>query len=165
MLRVQRRGKFVRAYPENQEFNAETRGREAAEKRQLLDFITLRHSVSALKMPECVNPKRTVMLHTFRTTLRQFAGVIILALLLACRPNAADAPRASATAQRYDLKGKVISVDKPQKRVTLEHEEIPGYMDAMTMPFAIRDGEMLGRPAGKGALAKPAGARGTERPL
>ena len=88
-----------------------------------------------------------IMLLTFRTTLRNFAGiatVLALALLIACRPNATPAPRTSATAQRYDLKGKVISVDKPQKRVMLEHEEIPGYMDAMTMPFAIRDGEMLG---------------------
>ena len=78
-----------------------------------------------------------IMLLTFRTTLHNFAGiatVLALALLIACRPNATPAPRTSATAQRYDLKGKVISVDKPQKRVTLRmgqpSEPIPGATPA-----------------------------------
>jgi protein SCO1/2 len=41
--------------------------------------------------------------------------------------------------QRYDLKGKVVSVDKAKEQVTLAHEPVEGYMDAMTMPFTVRD--------------------------
>jgi Cu/Ag efflux protein CusF len=37
--------------------------------------------------------------------------------------------------QRYDLKGKVTSVDKRGRTVTIAHEAIEGYMDAMAMPF------------------------------
>jgi protein SCO1/2 len=56
-----------------------------------------------------------------------------------CRaPNSTNSSEASPNAKRYDLKGKVMAVDKAEKRVTIEHEEIGDYMDAMTMPFAVR---------------------------
>jgi protein SCO1/2 len=51
---------------------------------------------------------------------------------LACR-------RRSANEKRYDLKGKVIAVDKLNRTATIAHEEIPGYMPAMTMPFYVKD--------------------------
>lgn len=41
--------------------------------------------------------------------------------------------------RRFDLKGKVISVDRDHGQVTLAHEEIKGFMDAMTMPFTVKD--------------------------
>lgn len=41
--------------------------------------------------------------------------------------------------KRYELKGKVVSVEKAQKQVTVAHEEIPGFMAAMTMPFRVGD--------------------------
>jgi protein SCO1/2 len=41
--------------------------------------------------------------------------------------------------QRYDLRGKVVSVDKAQRQVTIAHEEVKGYMPAMTMPFQLKD--------------------------
>lgn len=46
---------------------------------------------------------------------------------------------ASADAKRYPLKGTVVAVDKAKKKATIKHEEIPGYMDAMTMDFPIKD--------------------------
>src|SRR5262245_27724545 len=48
-------------------------------------------------------------------------------------------PEASSAAQRYEIKGKVVSVDKANQKVTIAHEEIKGYMDAMTMPFTLFD--------------------------
>jgi protein SCO1/2 len=41
--------------------------------------------------------------------------------------------------QRYELHGKVVSVDKAQRQVTVAHEEVKGYMPAMTMPFTLKD--------------------------
>ena len=41
--------------------------------------------------------------------------------------------------QRYDLKGKVVSVDRSLKTATIAHEAIPGFMDAMTMSFVVKD--------------------------
>ena len=39
--------------------------------------------------------------------------------------------------RRFDLKGKVVSVDRARRQVTLDHEQIKGFMDAMTMPFNV----------------------------
>ena len=44
-----------------------------------------------------------------------------------------------APEKRFELKGKVVSVNKAQRQVTLDHEQIPGFMDAMTMPFSVRE--------------------------
>jgi len=39
--------------------------------------------------------------------------------------------------QRYDLKGKVLSVEAEKHQVTVAHEEIKGYMPAMTMAYTV----------------------------
>jgi protein SCO1 len=44
---------------------------------------------------------------------------------------------------RYELKGKVVAVDLEKGKVTVEHEEVQGFMGAMTMPFPVRDTEAL----------------------
>lgn len=49
----------------------------------------------------------------------------------------------SADAKRYDLKGKVLAVDRAKGEVTVEHEEVKGYMAAMTMDFPLRDADAL----------------------
>jgi protein SCO1/2 len=48
-------------------------------------------------------------------------------------------PTRSPTEKRYDLKGKVVSVEKDQHLVTIAHEDIKDYMPAMTMPFTVKD--------------------------
>lgn len=57
----------------------------------------------------------------------------------ACQKSQTQNLNASAEARRYDLKGKVVSVDKAKKKAKIAHEEIPGFMDAMTMDFPIKD--------------------------
>lgn len=48
-------------------------------------------------------------------------------------------------ATRYPIAGKVVEVDAPSRTVTLAHEDIPGFMPAMTMPFVVleRDAALL----------------------
>lgn len=62
--------------------------------------------------------------------------VILLGLtaLLSCR-----SPRPATGEQRYELKGKVVSFDRQKHKVTIQHGDIPGYMEAMTMPFTLKD--------------------------
>jgi protein SCO1/2 len=68
-------------------------------------------------------------------------AVVILAtasiLIPACRP------RAAGPEQRYPVKGTVVSVDKRGSTATIAHEAIPGYMEAMTMPFKLKDERLL----------------------
>jgi protein SCO1 len=72
-----------------------------------------------------------------------FYGIRCTALVLALLLPAACRPRANGPEERYPIKGKVVSVDKRGSTVSIAHEEIPGYMDAMTMPFDLKDRRLL----------------------
>lgn len=43
----------------------------------------------------------------------------------------------------YKLRGKVVSSDAATGEVTLNHEAIAGFMDAMTMPYKLRDASIV----------------------
>jgi protein SCO1/2 len=61
--------------------------------------------------------------------------MLILALALAgCK---------GATDKEYDVKGKVVAVNPDKPSVTLDHEDIPGLMNAMTMEFDVPDRKLL----------------------
>lgn len=71
---------------------------------------------------------------------------IVAALLMvssACnraQKQAESAPSSvqASTAKRYHMKGKVVSVDKESKMAIIDGEAIPGFMDAMTMPYLVK---------------------------
>jgi Cu/Ag efflux protein CusF len=44
---------------------------------------------------------------------------------------------------RYELKGVIKSVNKPQKSAVIRHEKVGDYMEPMTMPFFIKDENAL----------------------
>ena len=44
----------------------------------------------------------------------------------------------------YHLRGKVVSTDAATGEVTVNHEAIPGFMEAMTMPYKLKDASILG---------------------
>ncbi|HKA21786.1 MAG TPA: SCO family protein [Blastocatellia bacterium] len=44
---------------------------------------------------------------------------------------------------QYQLKGKVVEINRKDKLVTISHDDIPGYMVAMTMPFKLKDERLL----------------------
>ena len=62
-----------------------------------------------------------------------------LALLAvgACLWFGGSCNRKSANERRYELKGKVVAVEKEKSLVTISHEDIKGFMPAMTMPFTV----------------------------
>jgi protein SCO1/2 len=41
--------------------------------------------------------------------------------------------------QRFDLRGKVLKLDKDAGTVTVQHEAIPGFMAAMIMDYPVKD--------------------------
>ena len=51
--------------------------------------------------------------------------------------------RHSANEKRYDLKGKVVAVEKDKRLVTIAHDDIKDYMPGMVMPFTVKDDEPL----------------------
>jgi len=76
---------------------------------------------------------------------RAFSFLLLFSMAL---NFSACGPRRSANEKRYPLKGKVVAVDVANHSVTLAHEDIVGYMPAMTMPFKIKDDANL-------AMVKP----------
>jgi protein SCO1 len=74
------------------------------------------------------------------------AGLLLALAASACNkpPAASDASPQSA-AKRYPLKGKVVSVDLASGTANVAAESIPGFMDAMTMPYEIHPPTELGQ--------------------
>ena len=76
--------------------------------------------------------KKTVML----VLLAAYALLVIN--LSGCQPQPHERVR-SATEKHYDLKGKVVLVEKDKHAITVAHEDIKDYMTGMTMPFAVNE--------------------------
>lgn len=47
------------------------------------------------------------------------------------------------TAKHYALHGKIMSIDKLGHELIIDHDAIPGFMEAMTMPYPVSDNAML----------------------
>lgn len=71
--------------------------------------------------------------------MRHLALIIFSAFLLSSCQQATTQNTSPGEVKRFDLKGKVVSVDREKKKAKIDHEAIPGYMDAMTMDFPIHE--------------------------
>lgn len=66
-------------------------------------------------------------------------------------PTATNPTANSTAAASHDIRGEIVSIDLPRKILLIHHEEIPGYMPAMTMEFTaagidlatLREGQHL----------------------
>ena len=56
-------------------------------------------------------------------------------------PAPASAPAAAPTKDRYPLTGVIRAVDVEKRKLTVQHEEVHGYMPAMTMEFLVAPGD------------------------
>jgi protein SCO1/2 len=78
---------------------------------------------------------------------RLLASALLSFVALAGCHSGQQAPTQSAASQNfkvYKLRGKVVSTDASKGEVTLNHEAIPGFMEAMTMPYKLKDASILG---------------------
>jgi protein SCO1/2 len=72
---------------------------------------------------------------------RLLLPVVLIAVLAAgCTGSN---PAGKEKDKTYELHGKVVAVDLEKKTVKIDHEDIPGLMPAMTMPFHVDDAKML----------------------
>ena len=80
--------------------------------------------------------------------------LVCLGILAACGPSPSaqsrNATNAKAPTQakdtgvkRYALTGRVVTIDKASHSVTVDGDEIPGFMAAMTMPYQVKDASAL----------------------
>jgi len=59
--------------------------------------------------------------------------------LLCCVLLAGCQSKPQPQGKRYEMNGTVVSVDKPHSSAIISHEEIKGYMEAMTMSYTLKD--------------------------
>ena len=45
--------------------------------------------------------------------------------------------------RRYEVRGQVLGVDAERREILVDHEDIPGFMPAMTMPYKVNDTALL----------------------
>jgi len=76
---------------------------------------------------ECISRRMAIVLMVF--------SAVMASGLVSCRKG--------DQARRYPLRGKVISVDTKNGFVEVDHEAIPGFMAAMTMPYPVPDTRTL----------------------
>ena len=60
-------------------------------------------------------------------------GLLVGALMFAGCPQ--KTPESGP--KSYPLEGTVIAVDRAERKITIDHKEIPGFMAAMTMDFVL----------------------------
>jgi protein SCO1/2 len=73
-----------------------------------------------------------------RLLVSSLLAVVVLAGCHSGQKAAAD-PSSGANFKVYKLRGKVVATDAAKGEVTLNHEAIAGFMEAMTMPYKLKD--------------------------
>jgi protein SCO1 len=84
-------------------------------------------------------------------TVKRLLSVLIvlstlpLAVVGGCHHADPDSvSEASQQFKTYPLRGKIVSTNPATGEVTIDHQAISGFMDAMTMPYKLRDTRILG---------------------
>ena len=64
---------------------------------------------------------------------------------LGCSTSQASVEPAPATESenRHDAHGEIRRIERERQSVTIAHDDVPGYMPAMTMPFAVEPVSLL----------------------
>jgi len=74
------------------------------------------------------------------------AMIVLSLMFIGCRDASRDElPQGvdDAAEKQYEIKGEVVAVDPDGKKVTLDHEDIPGLMKGMEMEFTVEDPVIL----------------------
>jgi len=70
------------------------------------------------------------------------AGVSLSDGLLGCG-SSKPAQRQDMPPSKYSLSGRVVSVDKAKQQVEVDAKDIPGFMSAMQMGYAVKNTSLL----------------------
>jgi len=87
---------------------------------------------------------------SMKMLIRSLSGVVMYLLLVAvsvavtgCKP-AQTAPPGPAITKTFPIRGKIVSVDRAAGQIVLDHQAVPGFMEAMVMPYKLADASIIG---------------------
>jgi len=70
--------------------------------------------------------------------MRRFGGIVLVAAL-----TAAAACSRAPEPRKYEVRGQILGINPERQEVLVNHEDIPGFMPAMTMPYKVQDPKLL----------------------
>jgi protein SCO1/2 len=87
--------------------------------------------------------ERVVMRFVWRAVVCLVLSVVFVAGCKGSGGGASNASGAGASAagelKTFPIRGKIVSVDAAKGSVMLDHEAVPGFMEAMTMSYKLKD--------------------------
>jgi protein SCO1/2 len=78
---------------------------------------------------------------------RALAVLGAFCFLLACGEEGKEKPLSEPGERLYTLRGKILARDAGDNTLTVDHEVIPGFMEAMTMDYSVRGAAVAALPA------------------
>jgi Cu/Ag efflux protein CusF len=72
-----------------------------------------------------------------RIVMASLASLMFILLLAGCAPSKTQ--DAAGSAKQYQMRGEIMSLDPGGHVATIKHDEIKGFMGAMTMGYPIKD--------------------------
>jgi hypothetical protein len=83
--------------------------------------------------------------------MRVVAAFLTLALL-ACGAEKKDRPLSEPGEKLYAMHGVILSRSADDNSLKVDHEAIPGFMEAMTMDYPVRGAKVSALPADKSRI-------------
>jgi protein SCO1/2 len=75
---------------------------------------------------------------------------LLVLLVLSCAKT--EKPLSEKGEKLYTLRGKILSRDASDNSLRLDHEAIPGFMEAMTMDYPVRGAKVAELPPDKSTI-------------
>jgi protein SCO1/2 len=75
------------------------------------------------------------------SSIKRISFVFVLPFFFSsCSKDAEESP---ANSPSHPIRGEVVAIDSASSRIAISHQEIPGLMKAMTMPFRVKNSSLL----------------------
>ena len=73
--------------------------------------------------------------------------VLLSALAFACSPAKEEKPLSVKGEKVYELKGTIVAREAKDNTLRVDHQAIPGFMEAMTMDYSVHGAKVAELPA------------------
>lgn len=84
--------------------------------------------------------------------MRKVALVAAMLFIAACAKQKTEKPLSEAGETLYVLRGVITGRDAADNTLRIDHERIPGYMEAMTMDYLVRGAAVASLPPDKSRI-------------
>ncbi|MFL6245062.1 MAG: copper-binding protein [Thermoanaerobaculia bacterium] len=85
--------------------------------------------------------------------MKRLSFLLMLVAVLGCMDREQPKPLSEPGEKLYDVRGVILSRDAQRNTLNLDHEAIPGFMEAMTMDYAVRGAKVETLPGDKKRIA------------